>query len=90
MSSELYSSIEWKEKWKKAQIKVDSIAEDLELKRAENDKDTIELDSQRLENAITYRDDCKNNYFVAKSEEESGKYKVQVGLTSIGSTCYGF
>jgi hypothetical protein len=86
----LYTSAEWKVLWLKAQEKVNSLLEDIELKRAENDKDLIELSESRLANTITIRDDCESKYYETKKEEESGVEVVQVGLTSLPSVYYGY
>lgn len=86
----LYTSAEWKALWLKAQEKVNSILDDIDLKKANNDKDSIELSESRLEDAIKLRDDYKNEYYLAKKEEESGVETTQIGLTSLPSVYYGF
>jgi hypothetical protein len=86
----LYTSSEWKALWLKAQEKVNSILDDIDLKKANNDKDSIELSESRLEDAIKLRDDYENKYYQAKKEEESGIVSAQIGLTSLPSGYYGF
>lgn len=86
----LYTSAEWKALWLKAQEKVNSILEDIDLKRADNDKDSIELSESRLRDAIALRDDYEAKYYQAVKEEESGVQSVQIGLTSLPSGYYGF
>jgi len=86
----LYTSTEWKALWLKAQEKVNSILDDIDLKRADNDKDSIELSESRLRDAISLRDDYENKYYQALKEEESGVKSTQIGLTSLPSGYYGF
>ena len=86
----LYTSTEWKALWLKAQEKVNSILDDIDLKRADNDKDSIELSESRLRDAISLRDDYENKYYQALKEEESGVESTQIGLTSLPSGYYGF
>ena len=86
----LYTSSEWKALWLKAQEKVNSILDDIDLKKANNDKDSIELSESRLEDAIMLRDDYESKYYQAKKEEESGVSTTQIGLTSLPSGYYGF
>ena len=85
----LFTSSEWKAKWLKAQEKVDSILEDIELKSADNDKDSIELSDERLKNAMLIRDDYETKYYQALKEESGGSV-VQNGLTSLPSGFYGY
>ena len=86
----LYTSSEWKALWLKAQEKVNSILDDIDLKKANNDKDSIELSESRLEDAIMLRDDYESKYYQAKKEEESGVSTTHIGLTSLPSGYYGF
>ena len=58
----LYTSSEWKVLWLKAQEKVNSILEDIDLKKADNDKDSIELYDNRLRDAMILRDDNEAKY----------------------------
>lgn len=85
----LYTSSEWKVLWLKAQEKVNSILENIDLKKADNDKDSIELYDNRLRDAMILRDDYEAKYNQALKEENGGS-GVQIGLTSMVSGFYGY
>ena len=62
-----------KERWLKAELKLDEIMEDIEVAKAKNDKDELELSRSRYEDAVAHARRCKKLY-----EEESGKGKLYI------------
>lgn len=85
----MYDSAYWYAKWENAQLEIERIGKDLDLKRAENDKDKIELEANRLENALRLSSYYWNNYLQAKNDEENN-VDSSGGLTYIGRSDYGY
>ena len=56
---------------------------------AENDKDKIELDSERYNNALLHEKFCERMYYEALDEESNGGTKKR-RLDSIGRSDYGY
>ena len=56
---------------------------------AENDKDKIELEANRLENILKLSSYYYNNYLQAKNDEENN-VDSSGGLTYIGRSDYGY
>ena len=85
----MYDSVYWYAKWENAQLEIERIGKDLDLKRGENDKDKIELEANRLENALRLSSYYWNNYLQAKNDEENN-VDSSGGLTYIGRSDYGY
>ena len=85
----MYDSVYWYVKWENAQLEIERIGKDLDLKRAENDKDKIELEANRLENILKLSSYYYNNYLQAKNDEENNVDSFG-GLTYIGRSDYGY
>ena len=85
----MYDSVYWYAKWENAQLEIERIGKDLDLKRAENDKDKIELEANRLENVLRLSSYYWNNYLQAKNDEENN-VDSSGGLTYIGRSDYGY
>lgn len=85
----MYDSVYWYAKWENAQLEIERIGKDLDLKRAENDKDIIELEANRLENILKLSSYYYNNYLQAKNDEENN-VDSSGGLTYIGRSDYGY
>ena len=85
----MYDSVYWYTKWENAQLEIERIGKDLDLKRGENDKDKIELDAIRLENILKLSSYYYNNYLQAKNDEENN-VDSSGGLTYIGRSDYGY
>ena len=85
----MITSAEWYIKWQNALVEIERISKDLDLSVAENDKDRIQLDSNRLDNALKVADFFKQNYLQAKQDEETGLDSTG-GLTYIGRSDYGY
>lgn len=85
----VYDSNYWFSKWEATQVEIERIGQDLDLKRAENDKDTIELEASRLENAFKLSSYYWNNYIQVKTDEETG-VDSKGGLLYIGRSDYGY
>ena len=85
----MYDSVYWYAKWENAQLEIERIGKDLDLKRAENDKDKIELEANRLENILKLSSYYYNNYLQAKNDEENN-VDSSGGLTYIGRSDYGY
>lgn len=85
----MYDSVYWYAKWENAQLEIERIGKDLDLKRAENDKDKIELEANRLENVLRLSAYYWNNYIQAKNDEENN-VDSSGGLTYIGRSDYGY
>ena len=85
----MYDSVYWYAKWENAQLEIERIGKDLDLKRGENDKDKIELEANRLENILKLSSYYYNNYLQAKNDEENN-VDSSGGLTYIGRSDYGF
>ena len=82
------NSTQWKIEWDNAIQEVLRISKDLDLKTGENDKDRIELDSERYNNALLHEKFCERMYYEALDEEANGK-KVR-RLNSLGRSDYGY
>ena len=85
----MYDSVYWYAKWENAQLEIERIGKDLDLKRGENDKDKIELEANRLENILKLSSYYYNNYLQAKNDEENN-VDSSGGLTYIGRSYYGY
>lgn len=85
----MYDSVYWYAKWENAQLEIERIGKDLDLKRGENDKDKIELEANRLENILKLSSYYYNNYLQAKNDEENN-VDSSGGLTYIGRSDYGY
>ena len=85
----MYNSAYWYSEWQDTQLEIKKIKSDLDLKSADNDKDKIELDPNRLENLLKLASYYYNNYLQAKSDEEN-KIDTSGGLTYIGRSDYGY
>ena len=85
----MYDSVYWYAKWENAQLEIERIGKDLDLKRGENDKDKIELEANRLENVLRLSSYYWNNYLQAKNDEENN-VDSSGGLTYIGRSDYGY
>ena len=85
----MYDSVYWYAKWENAQLEIERIGKDLDLKRGENDKDEIELEANRLENILKLSSYYYNNYLQAKNDEENN-VDSSGGLTYIGRSDYGY
>ena len=85
----MYDSVYWYAKWENAQLEIERIGKDLDLKRGENDKDKIELEANRLENILKLTSYYYNNYLQAKNDEENN-VDSSGGLTYIGRSDYGY
>ena len=85
----MYDSVYWYAKWENAQLEIERIGKDLDLKRGENDKDKIELEVNRLENILKLSSYYYNNYLQAKNDEENN-VDSSGGLTYIGRSDYGY
>ena len=85
----MYDSVYWYTKWENAQLEIERIGKDLDLKRGENDKDKIELEANRLENILKLSSYYYNNYLQAKNDEENN-VDSSGGLTYIGRSDYGY
>ena len=83
------TSAQWKVEWDNAILEVLRISKDLDLKRGENDKDKIELDSERYNNALLHEKFCERMYYEALDEENNGGTKKR-RLDSIGRSDYGY
>jgi len=83
------TSAQWKIEWDNAILEVLRISKDLDLKRGENDKDKIELDSERYNNALLHEKFCERMYYEALEEENNGGIKKR-RLDSIGRSDYGY
>jgi hypothetical protein len=84
-----YDSTYWYSEWEKTKTEIARIRTDLDLKRAENDKDKIELDSERLNNLIRLSSYYWNKYIQTKNDEQTG-VSSEGGLTYIGRSDYGW
>jgi hypothetical protein len=82
------NSVEWKIEWDNAISEVIRISKDIDLKTGENDKDKIELDSERYNNAILHEKFCERKYYEAVDDEASGGTKKR-RLNNMGSAEYG-
>ena len=85
----MYDSVYWYAKWENAQLEIERMGKDLDLKRGENDKDKIELEANRLENILKLSSYYYNNYLQAKNDEENN-VDSSGGLTYIGRSDYGY
>ena len=85
----MYDSVYWYTKCENAQLEIERIGKDLDLKRGENDKDKIELEANRLENILKLSSYYYNNYLQAKNDEENN-VDSSGGLTYIGRSDYGY
>ena len=85
----MYDSVYWYAKWENAQLEIERIGKDLDLKRGENDKDKIELEANRLENILKLSSYYYNNYLQAKNDEDNN-VDSSGGLTYIGRSDYGY
>ena len=85
----MYNSAYWYSEWQDTQLEIKKIKSDLDLKSADNDKDKIELDPNRLENLLKLASYYYNNYLQAKSDEENN-IDTSGGLIYIGRSDYGY
>lgn len=84
-----YDSVHWYGEWEKTETEIARIRVDLDLKIAENDKDRIELDSERLNNLIRMSTRYWNMYLQTKNDEQTGT-SSEGGLLCIGRSDYGW
>lgn len=83
-----YNSSYWFSQWEDALAEVNRIRKDIDLKTGENDKDKIELDPNRLKNAMLVEEKFWNRYQQAKYDEENSA-DSNGGLLYIGRSDYG-